>query len=115
MGVPAHVPFDVQLSLVVQALASLHEPGVGSWVQPSCGSQSSSVQGLPSSQFLAVPEQLEPEHVSLTVHWSPSSQAPVTFVCSHCPPTHLSTVHDRPSSQFVQTPPFEPQLAAAST
>src|SRR5262245_9001694 len=103
------------MSLVVHGLPSLHEPGVGSWMQPSSGSQSSSVHGLPSSQFRSEPEQVEPEQLSLIVHWSPSSHAPVMFSCLQVPPAQVSVVHDLPSSQLTQAPPFAPQLAAAST
>src|SRR5262245_49845623 len=47
---PTQVPL-LQTSLVVQELPSLQGALLLAWRQPSCGSQMSSVQGLPSSQF----------------------------------------------------------------
>ena len=53
----------------------LQQLDLGVWVQEP-PEQESWVQELLSSQFLAVPEQVPPEQVSLSVQALPSSQEP---------------------------------------
>ena len=77
LEVPAtHKPFW-QVSLAVQALASLHGPGVlGNAHLPEMGSQVSRVQALPSLHTVALPVHTPVLwQVSLLVHKVPSLQA----------------------------------------
>src|SRR5207244_10764197 len=53
-GPPTHVPCE-HVSLVVQALPSLHAAWLFTCRQPSCASQRSSVHGFPSSQLMDGP------------------------------------------------------------
>lgn len=72
---PAHVSF------VVHASPSLHGLVLLTCVQPVAGSQASSVQMLPSSQFGAGPgTQFPPEHVSFVVQALPSLHGLLLFV-----------------------------------
>jgi hypothetical protein len=48
-GPPTQTP-SLQASFAVQALPSSQDAALGAFMQPSTGSQESSVQGLPSSQ-----------------------------------------------------------------
>jgi hypothetical protein len=142
-GPPTHDP-PAQVSLVVQALPSLHGAALLVCVQPVAGLQASSVQTLPSSQFGAgPPTQLPPEQVSAVVQAFPSSQgsvfgvppqspppqmspdvqalpslqAPVLLVCVHpLPVSQASSVQGLPSSQFGAGPPTqEPPEQASPT
>src|SRR5437870_8014027 len=76
-GPPRHLP-PLHLSLVVQAFPSLHGAVLFVWTQPVAGLQVSSVQTLPSSQFVAGPPTQPPLlHVSLLVQAFPSLHAAV--------------------------------------
>ncbi len=62
----------------------------GAWfcvkIQPVCGEQPSSVQGLPSEQAVGLPAvQVPLKHCSPTVQASPSSQLPALGSCSQPP------------------------------
>jgi hypothetical protein len=71
---PTHVPPE-HVSLVVQALPSLHGPVLLAYVQPVAGLQLSSVQTFPSLQLVGPPGmQAPPAHVSPVVQALPSSQ-----------------------------------------
>jgi hypothetical protein len=73
-GPPTQAP-PTQVSLVVQALPSLHELLLLVCVQPLAGLQLSSVHTLPSSQWgAAPPTQAPPAQVSLVVQALPSLQ-----------------------------------------
>jgi hypothetical protein len=61
------------MSLLVQALPSLHATLFGVEVHPVVGLHPSSVQGLPSEQFGAAPPTQEPlAHLSFVVQALPS-------------------------------------------
>ena len=59
------------------AVAHGSQPGIGSWVQPRCGSQPSTVQAFPSSQLRGVPgsQPAAPPQISAPLHALPSSQS----------------------------------------
>jgi hypothetical protein len=105
---PTQLPPE-QVSFVVQALPSSHDAVLFVWTQPVAGSQVSSVQTFPSSQFgAAPPAQLPPEQVSFVVHALPSSQGAALSVWTHpVAGSHVSSVQTLPSSQFGGTPPTQ--------
>jgi hypothetical protein len=135
IGVPAQIP-AAQVSPVVQTLLSLHGAVLGGLEQPVAGSQTSSVQGLPSLQSGGGPPTHTPfEHASFVVqalpslhgpgtgappwqipalHDSPvvqtlaSSQLALLFVCTQpVSESQESSVHGLPSSQLVGPPPWQ--------
>src|SRR5262249_54338893 len=76
VGVPTHAP-ATHVSPVVHALLSSHGPGIAVYRHPKVSSQTSSVHGLPSSQFGGVPGTHDPvtvSQVSTPLHAIPSSQ-----------------------------------------
>ncbi len=101
-----------QVSPCVQALPSLHGTVLLTCVQPFCVSQSSEVQGLPSSHGATVPPVHTPSrHLSFNVQELPSSQVAV-FGVNTQPVAALqeSSVQGLPSAQGsvlpgTQTPP----------
>ena len=98
---PVHAPV-LQLSLVVQTLASSQAPRYGMWVQPVVALQLSMVHGLPSLQSVnAAPKQMVPSQTSPLVHASPSSQVAPLAVVWVQPKlvSHWSVVHGLPSAQ----------------
>src|SRR5437867_1879335 len=79
-GPPTHVP-PLHVSLVVQALPSLHGAVLFVWTQPVAGSQLSVVHTFPSSQLGAgPPTHVPPLHVSFVVQALPSLHGAVLFV-----------------------------------
>src|SRR5207247_5347080 len=79
-GPPTHFP-PLHVSLVVQALPSLHGAVLFVWTQPVAGSQLSVVHTFPSSQLGAgPPTHVPPLHVSFVVQASPSLHGAVLFV-----------------------------------
>ena len=115
-GPPTHPP-PLQVSFVVHGLPSLQGALLLVWLQvPDGAEQSSSVHGLPSSQFFGTPgRQLPPLHVSPTVQPLPSLHGPLLLVWTQPPATagsQLSSVQTFPSSQFfaplpTQLPPLQ--------
>ena len=105
-GPPTQAP-STQVSLVVQALPSLHETVLFVCAQPLAGLQVSVVQPLPSSQFgAAPPTHTPPEHVSFVVQALPSLHTATLFTCVQ--PTaeaHASSVQPLPSLQSGGAPP----------
>jgi len=78
-GPPTHAPAE-QVSAVVHGLPSSHETVLGTLEHPDAGSQVSSVQTLPSSQFGGSPPTQAPAlHASPVVHASPSSHGTATL------------------------------------
>jgi hypothetical protein len=79
------------------------------WTQPEAGTQESSVQTFPSSQFGGAPPlQVPPPHVSFVVHAFPSSHGLLLFVCTQPDAgLHESSVQPFPSSQFGALPPWQ--------
>ena len=100
---PPHISFSVHPLLSSQGAALFtyaHFPVLGLHV--------SSVQPLPSSQFIAAPDwQLPPPQTSFRVHAFPSSQGAALFAYTHALVLglHASSVHTFPSSQIPQSPP----------
>jgi hypothetical protein len=96
-----------QISPVVHAFPSLHEPVLLVWTHPDDGLQVSVVQTLPSSHPSAGPPlQAPPPHVSFVVQAFPSSHgSPVGF-------TPLSWQPPLPSqkSWLMHCPPASPQV-----
>jgi len=112
-GPGTQVPAPSQVSVVVQALPSLHERVCGMFTQPLAELQVSSVHWLPSLQSRGPPEMHEPAlHMSLTVQALPSSQAIATLTCSQPVATsHESWVQTLPSLQLSAGPGMhEPAL-----
>lgn len=108
---PVQVP-PAQASPAVQALPSSQAAVLLVLLQPACGSQTSVVQGLLSSQLTAVvPVHRPTAQVSPEVHASPSSQAVVLSVAVQ--PTagsQASVVHGLLSSHTTWvTPPHKPR------
>jgi hypothetical protein len=105
---PTQMP-PAQVSLVVQALPSLHESVLLVCVQPDAGLQASSVHTLPSSQLGgAPPTQIPPAQASLVVHALPSSQGAVLLTCVQpVAGLHESSVQTFPSSQLGAVPPMQ--------
>jgi hypothetical protein len=103
---PTHTP-PAQVSLVVQALPSLHDAVLSVWTHPDPESQESSVQPLPSLQFGAAPPwQVPPPQVSLVVHALPSLHDAVLLVKTQpVAGTHVSVVQTLPSLQVTAVPP----------
>jgi hypothetical protein len=105
-GPPTQAP-PAQVSLVVQALPSLHGLELLTCRQPSAESQESSVQRLPSSQSGGGPPTQAPStQVSLVVQALPSLQAATLFTCTQ-PDRGLqeSFVQPLPSLQLGGGPP----------
>src|SRR5205807_2291393 len=100
-GPPVQRP-PLQVSLVVQALPSLHGGVLLVCAQPVVGLQLSSVQRLPSSQFGAGPPMhCPPLQASLVVQALPSLQGDVLLVCAQpVAGLQLSSVQGLPSSQL---------------
>ncbi len=95
------VPAPLQVRVVHEVLSEPQSiPGMGVDRQPPSGSQSSTVQTLPSLQTAAAPPtQRVAEHVSPTVHASPSSQGPTCGRATHEPASpHATSVHGFASS-----------------
>src|SRR5205809_500697 len=105
-GPPTHVP-PLHVSLVVQALPSLHGGGLFGWPRPLAGLQLSVVHTLRSSQLGAgPPTHVPPLHVSFVVQASPSLHGAVLFVWTQpVAGLQLSVVHMFPSSQLGAGPP----------
>ncbi len=105
-GPPTHTPPE-QLSPIVHALPSLHDPVTFACAQPVAGMHESAVHTLPSSQFGGAPPTHDPpEQVSPVVHAFPSLQAAVLLACWQPDAgMHESVVHTFPSSQFGAGPP----------
>ena len=81
-GVPAAQTPDWQVSVPLHTFPSLHDVplSTGAYTHPVVGLQLSAVQGLPSLQVTAWPEQTPPWQVSLVVQALPSLQAlPLIF------------------------------------
>src|SRR5207244_163850 len=112
---PTHRP-PLQVSLVVQALPSLHGSVLLAWTQPVVGLQLSSVEGLPSSQVGAgPPTHCPPLQVSLVVQALPSVQGSVLLPWRQpVVGLQLSSVHRLLSSQLSAGPPtHRPPLQAS--
>lgn len=107
-GPPTQAP-STQVSLVVQALLSLHETVLVVCAQPLAGLQVSVVQPLPSSQTGGgPPRQDPPEHVSPVVHGFPSSHGLALLVCVQpVAELHPSLVQALPSLQLGGSPPVQ--------
>jgi hypothetical protein len=110
-----HKPL-AQWSLTVQGSPSSQATMLGSWWQPSAVAQWSSVQGLLSSQFLALPPAHAPEtQISPTLQASPSSQLSPSRVglATHRPllGSQLPTWH-WPSIAVQSITPLPAQLPA---
>src|SRR5438034_599443 len=105
-GPPTHVP-PLHVSLVVQALPSLHGAVLFVWTQPVAGLQLSVVHTFPSSQLGAgPPTHVPPLHVTCVVRASPLLQGAVLFVWTQpVAGLQLSVVHTFPSSQLGAGPP----------
>ena len=105
-GPPTQAP-STQVSLVVQALPSLHETVLFVCAQPFAGLQVSVVQPLPSSHTGGgPPRQAPPVQVSPVVHAFPSLHGLVLSTCVQ--PTaeaHASSVQPLPSLQSGGAPP----------
>ncbi len=90
-------------------MPSLQAAALGAFTHPVAGLQLSSVQALPSLQFLAAPPPLHapPEQTSPVVHALPSSHTPGVGALTQ-PDAGLqpSSVHTLPSSQLL-APPLE--------
>jgi hypothetical protein len=90
-----HVPSEHVLP-IQQPSAGVQEAVLFVLTQPLTGSQTaaSSVHTLPSSQSLAVPTHTPSEHLSPTVHMSPSLQFAVLSAYEHAPVagSHVSLV-----------------------
>ena len=107
---PGTQPPPLHVSVVVQALPSLHAAVLFTCWHPSLASQESLVQPLPSSHDSAAPAtQLPPLHASPCVHTDPSSQDAALFECVQ-PLAGLqsSLVQTWPSSQFSAAPGTQP-------
>jgi hypothetical protein len=110
-----HLPFWHK-STLVQALLSVQLPVALTWPHvPLALSQLSLVQGLPSSQFNALPAaQVPAAQMSPLVQALLSLQGPVLAGKLHFLFTHVSSVHGLPSLQAlasVQLPP-QPTMGA---
>jgi hypothetical protein len=112
LAVPALHALAAQTSPWVQALPSLHGALLATLAQaPLRGSQLSLVQGLASSQLLALPAlHALPAQKSLRVQALPSLHAAVFALVWHAPLTglHASVVHGLPSLQSVALPALHP-------
>jgi hypothetical protein len=96
---PTHTPPE-HVSPVVQALPSSQGAVLLVCVQPVAGLQASSVQTLPSSQFVGAPlTHTPPEHVSPVVQALPSLQGAVLLGLLQNPAVHTSSVQGSPSLQ----------------
>jgi hypothetical protein len=108
-GAPPTQAPPLQVSAVVQAFPSSQAAVLVVFWQPSTGSQVSSVQTLPSSQFSGEPPTQTPLlQVSTVVQVSPSSQAAVLLVFWQ-PSTgsQVSSVQTLPSLQLGGGPPLQ--------
>jgi len=107
-GPPTQRPPE-QVSPSVQASASSHGAVLFMWMQPTAGSQLSSVHTLPSSQFGPEPPmQTPPLHVSEVVHALPSLQGAALFAWTQpVAGSQLSSVQTLPSSQLGAGPPTQ--------
>jgi len=95
-GPPAQAPAPLHLSFEVQALPSSHATVLFVWMQPPCGVQESSVQGLLSLQLTVVPVHAPAAHLSDPVQALLSLQAlPVSGCATHllCASTHAPVLH----------------------
>ena len=100
-GPPTHW-LSAHVSSVVQALPSVQTTSLGAFMQPTAGSQESSVQTLSSLQSIAPePTQTPVAHVSVGVQALLSSQFAVLWPVMH-PNTasHESSVQTLPSLQL---------------
>jgi hypothetical protein len=102
--VPAHAPWAVQASPVVQAMPSSQDvpAATGLCVQPVPAMQVSVVQGSPSSQLGAEPPEHTPVWQVCPIRQGLDPQAVplVTGVWTQAPPTTLSVVQGFWSSQL---------------
>jgi hypothetical protein len=105
---PTQAP-PAQVSLVVQALPSLHGLELLTWRQPSAESQESSVQRLPSLHTGGPPPTHAPlEHVSLVVQALWSSQGSLLLVkMQPLAGLQVSVVQPLPSLHAVGPPPTQ--------
>jgi hypothetical protein len=112
---PTQVP-AAHVSLRVQALPSLHGPGVGANTQPVAGAQESAVHGLPSAQTRLLCGVHTPAwQVSPVVHAFPSVHGPGAGTLTQpLAALHESAVHTLPSSQLGGGPPTHTPAAQAS-
>jgi len=108
-GAPPTQAPPLHVSLVVQALPSLHGALLLVWTQPVAGSQPSSVQPLPSLQFGAGPPmQRPPLQASLVVQALPSLHGSVLLPWTQpVVGLQLSSVQRLSSSQFGAGPPTQ--------
>jgi hypothetical protein len=96
-GPPTQIPPE-HVSLVVQALASLHGLELLVYTHPTAELHESSVQPFPSSQKGAAPPMHIPRvHVSLVVQASPSLQGFELFENTQMPLWQVSVVQTLPS------------------
>src|SRR5438034_211285 len=104
-GPPTHVP-PLHVSLVVQALPSLHGAVLFVWTQPVAGLQLSVVHTFPSSQLGAgPPTHVPPLHVSFVVQASPSlHRKGVVEWTQPVAGLHLAVVQPVPSSRLGGVP-----------
>ena len=104
-GPTTQIP-PAQVSLAVQASPSLQGAALFVWTQPTAGSQLSSVQAFPSSQFgPGPPTQTPPLQASSVVQASPSLQGTVLFPWTQpVAGSQPSFVHRFPSSQLRTAP-----------
>jgi hypothetical protein len=105
---PTHTPAE-QVSLVVQALPSLHGAVLLVKTHPVAGAQVSSVHGLLSLHTSAAPPTQAPaEQVSLVVQVLPSLQGAVLLVKTHpVPGAQVSSVHGLVSLHTNAAPPTQ--------
>lgn len=93
VALPALQIPPLQASSLLQASPSVQVLALGKFVQPAAGlAQASSVQGLPSSHFIAPTIQVPDWHLSPLVHLLPASQAP---------PSALAAAMQAPSLQVA--------------
>lgn len=106
-GVPKQLPL-LHLSIIVQALPSLHKTLLFDDTQPTPAMQKLSVHGLPSSQFFCVPTQDPFWQESLMVQGLPSLHPDVLYVWTH-PVARLqeSSVQGLASSQTSPSSPTQ--------
>ena len=114
---PAWQVPPLHVSPVVQTLPALQVAVLGVNLQPVPAVQESSVQGLLSLHDCSAPATHFPaEHMSLTVHGSPSSQATVSGEKTHpLDGLQLSAVQTLPSLQVLLVPAQAPLLHVSET
>jgi hypothetical protein len=115
-GPPTQAP-PAQVSLVVQALPSLHGFALAAWVQPDAGLHESVVHGFESSQLGGgPPTHAPPAHVSPVVQALPSLHGDVLLTwVQPVAGAQPSVVHGFESLQLGAGPPWQvpPELVSA--